>query len=308
MTVAENWIQKGYPIRLVLRIVGLSHSTYYWRRNNALKGPARQGGRPLPGYVYTRDGRRVSDEAVKDLLRSAIEGDGYPYGYHKLTHWLRREQGLVINKKRVYRLCKEMDILLPQRPRRRRKARRISCNREVVTANQVWVTDIKYGYIVGERRFFFVQTIMDVADRMVIDYHIGLTCTADQAAQTLQGALDRRQKEFDTSRPVIRSDNGPQFTSNAWLETCEAHGLEYEHIPVRTPNKNAHIEAFHALLQDECLSRYEFQTFTEAYIAVVEYIDYYNNRRIHGRLGYRTPVEYHDAITSNQEKMAPIKL
>lgn len=306
--MAEKWIKKGYPVRLVLRIVGISPSTYYWRRSNVLKGPARQGGRPKPGYVYARNGRRVSDEAVKDLLRSAIEGDGYPYGYRKLTHWLRREHDLVINKKRVYRLCKEMGVLLPQRPRRRRQVRRISCNREVVTANQVWETDIKYGYIAGERRFFFVQTILDVADRMVIDYHIGLTCTADQAAQTLTGALERRKQEFGRQRPVIRSDNGPQFISKAWVEICDAHGIDYEHIPVRTPNKNAHIEAFHALLEDECLSRYEFQTFAEAYVAVVEYMNYYNTRRIHGSLGYRTPVEYHEAIMRNQEKMAPIRL
>lgn len=142
------------------------------------------------------DGRPVSDDAVMDLLRSAIDGDGYPYGYHKLTHWLRREHGLVINQKRVYRLCKEMGILLPQRRRRHRTLRHTSCNREVVAVNQVWESDIRYGYIAGERRFFFVQAILDVADRMVVDYHIGLTCPADQATQTLRGALERRKGEF----------------------------------------------------------------------------------------------------------------
>lgn len=107
---------------------------------------------------------------------------------------------------------------------------------------------------------------------------------------------------------MIRTDNGPQFTSGAWLKACDAYGIEYEHIPLRTPNKNAHIEAFHAILEDECLGRHEFRTFAEAYMTVVNYIDYYNNRRIHGSLGYRSPAQYHDAITKNHEKPAPIKL
>lgn len=136
----------------------------------------------------------------------------------------------MINKKRVYRLCKGMGILLPQRRRRRRTLRHTSCNREVVAVNQVWESDIKYGYIAGERRFFFVQAILDVADRMVVDYHIGLTCTADQATQTLRGALERRKGEFVQSRPVIRTDNGPQFTSGAWLKACDEYGREYERI------------------------------------------------------------------------------
>jgi len=306
--VAEKWIGRGYPVRVVLRIVGLSPSTYYWRRRNPLKGPARLGGRPCPGYVLTRWSEKVSDDGVKDLLRSAIEGDGYPYGYHKLTHWLRREHGLVINKKRVYRLCKEMGILLPQRRRKRRRVRRISRNREIAAVNQLWESDLKYGYIAGERRFFFVQTILDVADRMVVDYHIGLTCTAAEAAQILRGAFERRKGSIEDRPPIVRTDNGPQFTSQAWAAACEELGIEHECIPLRTPNKNAHIEAFHAILEDECLGRHEFRSFAEAYTTVVDYIDYYNHRRLHGSLGQRPPAEYHEAITRNHEKPAPIKL
>jgi putative transposase len=122
-------------------------------------------------------------------------------GYPVLIHWLRREHWLVINKKRVYRLCKGMGILLLQRGRRRPTLRRTSCNREVVAVTQVWESDIK---------------------------------------------------------------NSPQFTSRAWLTACDKNELECEHIPLRTPNKNAHIEAFRAILEDECLGRHEFRTFADA--------------------------------------------
>ncbi|ATY86013.1 hypothetical protein CVV65_14650 [Kyrpidia spormannii] len=49
----------------------------------------------------------------------SIAGDGYAYGYRKLTHMLRQDYGFVINEKKVYRLCKELDILRPQRKIRR---------------------------------------------------------------------------------------------------------------------------------------------------------------------------------------------
>ncbi|WP_374701610.1 integrase core domain-containing protein [Brevibacillus centrosporus] len=60
--------------------------------------------------------------------------------------------------------------------------------------------------------------------------------------------------------------------------------MEHERIPPKTPNMNVHIESFHRLPQDECLSRYEFQTYGEAYQAVTEYVRYYNERRIHSSI------------------------
>ncbi|MFD2670646.1 integrase core domain-containing protein [Marinicrinis sediminis] len=64
---------------------------------------------------------------------------------------------------------------------------------------------------------------------------------------------------------MIRSDNGTQFTSKAFANACEELDMEHERIPPRTPNMNAHIEAFHRILEDECLSRHEFQSDVEAY-------------------------------------------
>jgi putative transposase len=68
-------------------------------------------GRPAPGYSITKDRMKVSDEQIKEWLVEEIEGDAYTYGYRKLTKQLRRNYDLIVNKKKVYRLCKELDIL-----------------------------------------------------------------------------------------------------------------------------------------------------------------------------------------------------
>jgi len=92
---------------------------------------------------------------------------------------------------------------------------------------------------------------------------------------------------------VIRSDNGLQFVSFKFEEACKELNLEHERIPFKTSNKNVHIESFHRLLEDECLSRYEFQSYTEAYKEVSVYMKSYNKIRIHGSIGYISLMEFY---------------
>jgi putative transposase len=119
----------------------------------------------VPGYSYTQDGRKVSDEQIKEWIMEAIEEDGFAYGYFKLGKLLKREHSLVINKKKMYRLCKELGVLKPQRRTKSKYPRKLARNRSVTAPNQLWEVDIKYGYITGEDRFFFVLSYIDVYDR-----------------------------------------------------------------------------------------------------------------------------------------------
>lgn len=148
--------------------------------------------------------------------------------------------------------------------------------------------------------------IIDVFDRYIVDFHIGLSCTAKDAAQTLQRAMFKRQL-FDApaqQKPIIRSDNGPQFISHNFQQSCLINKVEHERIPCRTPNKNAHIESFNSILENECLSRYEFESYAEAYEAVSEFIKSYNNIRIHSSLKYHTPAETYKLL---QQKLLSLK-
>jgi putative transposase len=276
-----------------LRLVRVARSTYYYHKKEKPKENVVSEGRPIPGYSLLLNGIKVSDKQIQEWLMELIEGDGYAYGYRKLTVSLRRQYRLIINKKKVYRLCKELGILRPQRQKRTSYPRNIARNRLVTASNQLFETDIKYGYITGEDRFFFIQSCLDVFDRSIVAYHIGLSCEAKDVIRTIQAALFKRQLFDAEVKPVVRSDNGPQFISHAFRQACEQFKLEHERIPPKTPNLNAHIEAFHRLLQDECLSRFEFKTYGEAYEAVTEYISFYNERRIHSSLQDLSPNEFY---------------
>ncbi|WP_081590142.1 hypothetical protein [Brevibacillus massiliensis] len=81
MEIADKWIQLGYTAKTVLRIVGMSEATYYYRKYKAFrKARVYNGGRPVPGYFLTKEGHPVSDEQIKEWLSELISGEESAYG------------------------------------------------------------------------------------------------------------------------------------------------------------------------------------------------------------------------------------
>jgi len=256
-----------------------------------------------------QDGKPVSDEQICEWIMELLADEFTSvYGYRKLTKILRRQYRLVINKKKVYRLCKKMNVLRPQRKLKIKHPKRLANNRVITGSNQLWETDIKYGWIEGEQRFFFLMSIIDVFDRAIVAYHHGLSCEARDLVQITQEALMKRQLFDKANRPVMRSDNGPQFISHQFAEACEQFEIVHERIPPKTPNKNAHIESFHSILESECYQRHEFESYQQAYEIVTGFIHNYNHHRIHGSIYDMSPYEYLDAIKQGSVKPKEMKV
>lgn len=292
--IADQFIKRGEAATHVLQILGLAKSTYYdrfKREAQAKPSTASRRGRSYPGYSLTTDGRKVSDEQIKEWLLELVEGEEHVYGYKLLARCLRKQKKLVLNKKKSHRLCSELGILQKQRKRKSKHPRRLPKNRIVTGPKQLWQMDIKYGYIAGQDRFFFICDIIDVFDRVIVGYYRGPVCEAKHVCQTLVRALESRIKPGDP-RPVIRTDNGPQFVSALFGDTCESWELVHERIPPKTPNMNAYIESFHSLLERDLLAKEDFMTFEEAYAAIDRYMEFYNHRRMHGSLGYMSPIQF----------------
>jgi putative transposase len=305
--IANRWIEQGYNAGLVLHSVGLASSTYYGHRarqakktllgsDDGSKPLKSRAGRRIRGYSYTCTGQKVSDEQIKEFIMEEISGDGYPYGYKKLTASMQEDYQLNINHKKVYRLCKELDVLLPQRKVKPKHPRRLAKRTKVTGSNQLWQMDLKYGYIASIDRFFFIISIIDVYDRCIVGYHIGLHALALDALRTLRQAMILRGIT-EPDQLILRTDNGPQFTAHAFQDGCAELAINHTRIPNNTPNMNAHIESFHSILESDCLSRHEFQSYAEAYKCVSEFMEYYNHRRRHGSLKNQAPmVFYHSNV------------
>lgn len=287
-----HWIGKGFPARTVLRICGVPRSTYYYRLQHLEPQKPAGKGRPIPGYSFDQNGNRVPDSRIKSCIRKLLNGPDAAFGYRKLTVLIRRKYKLVINKKKVYRLCKEMKLLAPQREIKNRPPKKLANNRVVTGPNQLWQLDVKYGYVAGQRRHFYLASIIDVFDRAIVAYHRGKACDAEDITRTVQKGLLKRKVYEQENQLIIRTDNGPQFISNKFYEFSKQSGFEHERIPNKTPNKNAYIESFHSILERECYQRNCFETYEEAFSEVDAFVRYYNTQRIHGSLNDRSPKEY----------------
>lgn len=297
----------------MLKIVGVAESSYYYHKQSSKPKPevtatANNLGRPIPGYSFDHAAVRISDEQIKEWLMEMIVGEEQIYGYRKLTKCLQIQRNLVINKKKVYRLCKELGILKKQRKLIAKHPRRLARNRTITQVNQLWEIDIKYGYIAGEDRFFYLMSIIDVYDRVIVDYHIGLTCEGRHAAHIVERALWKRHLVNASTKPVIRTDNGPQFISHIFEATCERVSVEHERIPPKTPNLNAHIESFHSILERDCYAKNEFSSYTEAHKIVTEFIDFYVNRYLHGSLKDMSPAEFHKMVANMEVPPFEVKV
>jgi putative transposase len=287
------WIGRGYAVRTVLRICDVARSTYYYRLRQPQQRERSNGGRPIPGFSRDKLGKKVADARIKACIRRLLAREEESvYGYRKLTIALRRQYGFVINKKKVYRLCKELHLLQPQREQKNRVPRRVANNRIVTGPNQLWQLDIKYGYVAGLRRHFFLASAIDVFDRSIVGHCRGRTCTTSNITNMLQQALLKRNVFAEGANLVIRTDNGPQFISKAFHAFCTDMHIEHERTPNRTPNKNAYIESFHSVLERECYGRHLFETYEQAFRTLDRYLIFYNQRRLHGSLGDLSPSRY----------------
>lgn len=171
----------------------------------------------------------------------------------------------------------------------------------------MWQLDLKYGFVHGENKFFFILAIIDVYMRLIVNYHIGLTCKGKDLVFTLDKALHEYNIPNE-NRLVIRSDNGPQMTSHIFMDHVSNFGedqLLHELIPPATPNKNAHIEAFNSILDAEFIQPRYFMNYGQAYAETVDFMGFYNYFRIHGSLKYKTPMEIYESYQRGEDLNLP---
>jgi len=294
LEVCNMFINRDFFVKTVLEKVGVANSTWYDQDKNRAKNNVKIRGRKIPGYSLDETGVIYLDAKIVNILKSyrtnlLFDNAG---GYYKLAKYIRREYGIIINPKKVYRLCTENKLLLPLKKKKKRRGRKICRNRVINEPNKLWEFDIKYGFIHGENRFFYVLGFIDVFTRKVVGLHIGLSCKSEDLCFVLSDALTR-EGISDEDSLVIRSDNGTQMTSKKFYEKLSKLDIiiEHEFIPLATPNKNAHIESFFSILETELFQVRYFSNFKESYDKTVEFVEFYNERRIHGSLNYHPPLE-----------------
>jgi putative transposase len=217
------------------------------------------------------------------------------YGYRRLTAELKR-QGADVNGKRVLRLMRDMKIeALYPKPRTSLKApghkiypyllKELEINRP----NQVWATDITY--LKMPEGFAYLVALIDVHSRYIVGWRLSNTLDTSFCLEMLEDSL------MNGALPeILNTDQGCQFTSEAWVNRVKEAGIQVSMDGKGRWVDNVIMERFWRTLKHEHFLLHSFEDLREARASIGEFINLYNDRRLHQSLGYRTPAEAHGLV------------
>ena len=103
--------------------------------------------------------------------------------------------------------------------------------------------------------------------------------------------LQRAKEKFPDAAPRIISDNGPQFIANDFKAFIRVMGMTHVKTSPYYPQSNGKIERWHGSIKSECIRKHHLTSLEQATVLVSDYVDHYNNQRLHSAIGYIAPIQ-----------------
>lgn len=153
--------------------------------------------------------------------------------------------------------------------------------------NQQWVGDVTYLKAGG--RPCFLAVVMDVYSRKIVGWRLGADRTVNLTARAMHQAL--RQRSFAPGL-IFHSDRGIEYGAYRYRDVLTHHGIRPSMNRPRCCQDNAHMESFFHSMKAEWIRGRSFASITELEAALRAYMRFYNHRRLHSGIDYRTPEEY----------------
>ena len=238
------------------------------------------------------------DTPSKDLhlaekIKECQEKCGKTYGYRRVHIWLER-QGIHRNPKTILRIMQKYSLLSVIRRRRFYKHGEHlhkynnlwNQNFKADRPNQKWATDISY--IHTKQGVLYLSIIRDLYDNSIVAYKTGRQQTVNLVLDTIKAA---KRKEKVTAELQLHSDQGFQYTSQAYFKLTQSYNITPSMSSKGNPYDNAMAENFFSILKTECIHRTKLKTYEEARLLIGEYIRFYNNERIQTKTKL-TPMEF----------------
>lgn len=211
------------------------------------------------------------------------------YGILKMTQQLRRE-GVMVNHKRIARLMRVMGLeaIYPKPNLSRNNLPHpvypyLLKGMAVSKPNQVWGTDVTF--IRMRQGFVYLTAFIDWFSRYVLSWKLSISLEADFCLETAGEALRHGLPE------IVNSDQGSQYTSQAYLDIWNNLGVRISMDSRGRAMDNIFTERLWRSLKYEEVYLKSYETVSQAKENLGQYFDFYNNKRIHQALGYKTPAE-----------------
>ena len=233
------------------------------------------------------------DLPLAEQIRTCQQEVKQTYGYRRVHIWLERK-GIYRNPKTILRIMQKYNLLSAVRRKKyqhygdalHRYPNLLNRDFHAERPNQKWVTDISY--IKTGQGFLYLSVIRDLYDNSIVSYKTGTDQNINLVLSTVREA---KKKEKVTAELQLHSDQGFQYTSQAYFRLTQLYNITPSMSRRGNPYDNALAENFFSILKTECIYRAKPRTYEEDRLLIGDYIHFYNYQRIQFKTKL-TPMEF----------------
>ncbi len=296
MSVFIEEHRERFGVEPICEALGVSASAYYHRASGE------------------RSARRIEDERLITLIRELHERNYFAYGSRRMWKALLRA-GEEVGRGRVERLMREHGLQGAKRrgkpwrttkadPLARRSPDLVKRDFAASRPDETWFAD--FTYLRSWEGLVFFSFVIDAYSRMIVGWQFASHMRTTLVLDALRMALHQRQPGADVAL-VHHSDRGSQYTSIDYTQTLDDHGVLASVGSVGDAYDNATAESFVDSFKTELIADRVWSTRSQLELAVVEYVAWFNNERLHEALGDRPPREIEDLYAVKAEPSTSIR-
>jgi len=268
-----------FSLDILLKAIKLARSTYY--------------------YHLKQLDKPDKDQELKVEIQSIFTEHKGKYGYRRI-HLELRNRGYVVNHKRVQRLMKVLNLQAIIRKKRKysshkgdvgKKAENLIQRRfEGSKPMEKCYTDVIEFTIPASSQKLYLSPVLDGFNSEIIAYNLSKSPNLAQVKTMLEQAFTEKYYE----NTILHSDQGWQYQHDSYHQFLQEKGIQPSMSRKGNSPDNGMIESFFGILKSEMFYGYEktFKSLEQLEQAIVDYINYYNNKRIKVKLKGLSPVQY----------------
>lgn len=237
-------------------------------------------------------------EELRHQIQEIYDESNQIFGAAKIAA-VMRNQGVKVSNEMVRTLMRDMGLVsIRQNAKKlhddesRKYKNYLNQEFDVSNPNEVWVSDVTY-FKHGENAYY-ICAIIDLFSRMVVGYKVGKTNSTQLIKSTFRIAYKKRQPN---SNLIFHTDRGGNYRSKAMNDYLRSLNITHSFSRAYVPYDNSVMESFFSSFKREELYRTKYRSEADFYKAVDNYIDFYNTKRPHKKLHYKTPQQKEEEYT-----------
>jgi transposase InsO family protein len=252
--------------------LGVRASKFYaWRERY---GKANEHNAWVPRDFWLEDWEK---KAIMDFhLKNPLEG------YRRLTFMMLDRDVVAVSPSSVWRVLGQAGLLAKWTGTASKKGTGFA---QPAAAHEHWHIDVSYINISGT--FYYLCSVLDGYSRFLVHWELRQSMTEAD----IEIVLQRAREKHPGAKPRIISDNGPQFLARDFKEFIRIAGMTHVRTSPYYPQSNGKLERWHKSLKSECIRPGTPLSQQDAERLIQQYVDHYNNVRLHSAIGYVTPMD-----------------